>query len=58
MTNPFRLSDVFPVPAIVRSVLFQPGLPAPPWQEGLVFYDDDEKTFAIYNNEEDVTLEI
>jgi len=34
------------------------GLPDPPWLEGRVFYDDNNKTLAVYNNESDVTLQL
>jgi hypothetical protein len=37
---------------------FLTGNAAPPWKEGRVFYDDENKTFAIYNNEPDVTLQL
>jgi hypothetical protein len=37
---------------------FEVGASPPEWSEGRVFYDDDEKTFAIYNNEPDVTLQL
>jgi len=34
------------------------GLANPAYNEGRVFYDDDEKTLAVYNNESDVTLQL
>lgn len=34
------------------------GLSAPAHSEGLIFYDDDEKTLSVYNNEADVTLQL
>ena len=36
----------------------QPGLPNPTHSEGRVFYDDVNKTLAVYNNESDVTLQL
>ena len=36
----------------------QTGLAAPSWFEGRVFYDDANKTLAVYNNESDVTLQL
>ena len=36
----------------------QPGLSKPSWNEGRVFYDDVNKTLAVYNNEADVTLQL
>ena len=35
-----------------------PGLSAPSWSEGRIFYDDVNKTLAVYNNESDVTLQL
>jgi hypothetical protein len=46
LTTPFPYAD------------FQVDAAAPPWSEGRVFYDSEEKTFAIYNNEPDVTLQL
>lgn len=34
------------------------GLSSPTWQEGRVFYDDINKTLAVYNSEADVTLQL
>lgn len=46
LTTPFSFVD------------FQIDAEAPPHNEGRVFYDSEEKTFAIYNNESDVTLQL
>lgn len=39
-------------------IAFETGAVKPPWEEGLAFYDDDEKTIAVYNNEADITLQL
>jgi hypothetical protein len=46
--------SLFPVPYLD----FIPGLAPPPWKEGRVFYDDINKTLAVYNSESDVTLQL
>jgi hypothetical protein len=46
LTTPFPYAD-FEIDAV-----------APPWSEGRVFYDSEEKTFSVYNNEPDVTLQL
>jgi len=45
----------------VHTTLFNPGVTSggnPAWREGLVFYDYDNKTLALYNDQSDVTLQI
>lgn len=37
---------------------FETGAAAPAQSEGRVFYDDDEKTLAVYNNEAEITLQL
>jgi hypothetical protein len=37
---------------------FLTGNAAPPWHEGRVFYDDVNKTLAVYNSESEVTLQL
>ena len=37
---------------------FLPGQPSPDWKEGRVFYDDENKTIAVYNSEADITLQL
>lgn len=49
-------------PALVTGIYpyidFQTGEPNPDWKEGRVFYDDVNKTLAVYNDESDVTLQL
>ncbi|MEE9354742.1 MAG: hypothetical protein V3U75_04055 [Methylococcaceae bacterium] len=37
---------------------FETGAVAPAQSEGRIFYDDDEKTLSVYNNEAEVTLQL
>jgi len=37
---------------------FKIGQTPPPWQEGRVFWDDDNHTFGVYNDVSDVTLQV
>ncbi len=37
---------------------FETGAVAPAHLEGRIFYDDDEKTLSVYNNESDITLQL
>jgi hypothetical protein len=43
---------------IYPNIDFLTGNAAPPWFEGRVFYDDVNKTLAVYNDESDVTLQL
>lgn len=49
-------------PALVTGIYpyidFQTDEPSPDWEEGRIFYDDDNKTLAVYNDESDVTLQL
>lgn len=49
-------------PALVTGIYpyidFLTGAAAPSWLEGRVFYDDANKTLAVYNDESDVTLQL
>lgn len=42
----------------VSYIAFETDANAPPWEEGLLFYDDDAKTIAVYNNESEVSLQV
>jgi hypothetical protein len=37
---------------------FLPGQPSPDWKEGRIFYDDENKTIAIYNDEAEIALQV
>lgn len=51
-TPPGLVTGVYPY------IDFLTGNAAPPWHEGRVFYDDDNKTLAVYNDESDVMLQL
>lgn len=42
----------------VNYIDFVTGISAPAHSEGRIFYDDDEKTLSVYNNESDVSLQL
>ena len=52
------LQYVPPYMGTVPYVDFLTGQPSPDWKEGRIFYDDENKTIAVYNDEEDITLQL
>jgi len=57
-TGAVSVAGDFGFSGTIDSLQFTTGLTAPAHSEGLVFYDDNEKTLAVYNNQADVTLQL
>lgn len=53
-----KLSEVEGLLTLNRAILFEVGIETPNYTEGLMFYCYDDKTLTIYNDEQDVSLQI